>query len=196
MSLPTGGSEPGPAEGISIRLINGTVAEQRTREQLRALLNRCDLRPWQFTDAVAIDEMTSLPHSHPVLTLDTGYQNEDLLLLATYLHEQLHWFIWQQPDERMEPAIAALISRYPEVPIGYPRGSEDALGSYFHYLVCYLEYLSVRAVAGEDAARHVMAVWMGHHYTEIYRTVMEDTDAIAEIAVRHDLLPAILRQEE
>lgn len=117
------------------------------------------------------------------------------MLVATYFHEQLHWFIWLQPDERIEPAIVALMTRYPDVPIGYPRGSEDALGSYFHYLVCYLEYLSLRGVVGEAATRQVIEVWMAHHYTEIYRTVMEDMDAIAAIVMMNDLLPENLRQE-
>lgn len=78
-------------------MAHGGEAETRTAEQLQRLLDRDDLHPWQFTDAVIIDE-AAIPHSHPVLTLRTRHLDDDRLLLATYLHEQFHWFIWQQPD--------------------------------------------------------------------------------------------------
>ena len=33
-----------------------------------------------------------IPHSHPVLTLNTQYIDRDTLQIATFVHEQLHWF--------------------------------------------------------------------------------------------------------
>jgi hypothetical protein len=43
-----------------------------------------------FTDRVLI-EKGSIPHSHPILTLNT--RNLDPLLIAeTFVHEQFHWF--------------------------------------------------------------------------------------------------------
>jgi hypothetical protein len=177
--------------GVDITLAHGTDAETQTSEQLRGLLERYDLSPWEYTVRVLIDER-SIPHSHPVLTLHTRHRNDDLLLLSTYLHEQLHWFIWRQPDERIEPAIAALMERYPQPPVGFPQGAETLLSTDLHYLVCYLEYLSLRRIVGEREARRAISFWMDDHYTEIYRTVMADMDAIEEIARRYDLIPGFL----
>lgn len=100
----------------------------------------------------------------------------------------MHWFIWGQPDDRMEPAIEALMARYPNPPVGFPAGGEDALSSYLHYLICYLEYLALRRYVGGET-RRAISFWQTDHYTGIYRTVMEDGDAIAGIIRRYELLP-------
>jgi hypothetical protein len=171
---------------IAISLAHGSEAERATREQLQRLLGTYDLQPWQFTDRVVIDQQ-AIPHSHPVLTLHTRHLDDDVLLLSTYLHEQLQWFITAQADDRVEPAIAALEERYPCVPIGFPKGAETVLSSYFHHIICYLEYLGLRQVVGEEEARRVMDCWQRDHYTEIYQTVMQDTDAIGSIVRCHGL---------
>jgi hypothetical protein len=171
---------------IAISLAHGSEAERETREQLQRLLGTYDLQPWQFTDRVVIDEQ-AIPHSHPVLTLHTRHLDDDVLLLSTYLHEQLHWFITAQADDKVEPAIAALEERYPRVPVGFPKGAETVLSSYFHYIICYLEYLGLRQVVGEEEALRVMDFWQRDHYTEIYQTVMQDTDAIGTIVTCHGL---------
>ncbi len=176
---------------ISIAQAHGSEAEARTHKQLRGLLEHYDLRPWQWTDSIVIDE-TAIPHSHPVLMLHTRYLEDDVFLLSTYLHEQFHWFISAQPVERIEPAIADLKQRYPNVPAGFPRGSSDPLSSYFHHVICYLEYLSPRRLVGETGARRTMTFWRHDHYTEIYRTVMGDMDANAEIVAHYGLLPPVL----
>ncbi|MGI8968195.1 MAG: hypothetical protein ACR2GA_03725 [Chloroflexota bacterium] len=176
---------------ISIAQAHGSEAEARTHQQLRGLLDRYDLRPWQWTDSIVIDE-TAIPHGHPVLTLHTRHLDDDVLLLSTYLHEQLHWFISAQPAKRIEPTIADLKQRYPNVPVGFPRCSSDPLSSYFHYVICYLEYLSLRRLVDETEARRAMIFWRHDHYTEIYQTVLGDMDAIAEIVAHYGLLPPVL----
>lgn len=176
---------------MNISLAHGTDAEVQTRDRLQNLLDMYDLQPWKFTDAVVIDE-TSVPHSHPLLTLNTRHRNDDLLLLSTYLHEQLHWFIWLQPDERVEPAIVTLMARYAEPPVGFPEGAGDTLSTYFHHLISSLEYLSLRRVVGEREAHRAISYWQSDHYTEIYRTVMQDMRSLDAIARRNGLIPPSL----
>lgn len=36
-------------------------------------------------------EANAVAHSHPVLTLNTCHLDDDHKLLATFIHEQLHW---------------------------------------------------------------------------------------------------------
>ncbi|HZU13932.1 MAG TPA: hypothetical protein VFB58_13910 [Chloroflexota bacterium] len=172
---------------LRISLVHGSEAEIMTRAQLQRLRQRYGVLPFEFTDEAVIDE-TAIPHSHPVLTLHTRHRDDDLLLLSTYLHEQLHWFLTQQPDDRLEPVLAALTARYPNPPIGFPAGSDSSLGDYFHYLICRLEYLCLRHLAGEDAAERAIAFWQLDHYTEIYRTVMEDGEFLDALLREHDLM--------
>jgi hypothetical protein len=80
------------AEAIDIRLQSGTPLEERGRDQLRRLLRTYDLHKWLFTRDVLIQSGV-IPHSHPVLTLNTRYVDDDTAQLATFVHEQLHWFL-------------------------------------------------------------------------------------------------------
>ena len=61
------------AKAIDIRLQSGTPLEERGRDQLRRLLRIIyDLHKWLFTRDVLIQSGV-IPHSHPVLTLNTRY---------------------------------------------------------------------------------------------------------------------------
>jgi hypothetical protein len=180
-------SKGGDPLSIEVELAHDSQAEKRTRDHLLGLLARFDLSRWQFTDRVVIDER-AIPHSHPVLTLHTRHE-DDVLLLSTYLHEQLHWFITAQPDERIVPVIKALEDRYPAVPVGFPIGPDDPLSSYFHFMICYLEWKSLAELVGADRARQAMDFWARDHYTEIYATVLRDGDFIRELVERYRLLP-------
>ena len=53
-----------------IWLATGSEAEAQTREHMLGLLQRYDLRKWQFTKRVRVNEGARIPHSHPVLTLN------------------------------------------------------------------------------------------------------------------------------
>lgn len=65
-------------------------------------------------------DANAIPSSHPVLTLHTRHLDSGDLLLATFLHEQLHWYLMSCPDERMEPAFEGLRARFPNAPVGHP----------------------------------------------------------------------------
>ncbi len=176
-----------PSQPITVSLVNDTEREQHARDQVLGLLDRYDLRRWQCTNRVRI-EYGVIPHSHPVITLNTRYPDDDALVLSTYLHEQLHWFVWRR-NPRKRRALRELRQRYPTVPTGHPEGAGSEYDSYLHYLVCYLEYWSMIEVVGPEEARRVIDAWCTSYYTEIYKTVLRDFEAIGEIAARYDLLP-------
>jgi hypothetical protein len=91
---------------IDITLKQGTTGEAQTRDQLRRLLTTYDVSPWIYTRSVVIDER-AIPFSHPVLTLHTRHQQDDDLLLSTFVHEQFHWFLAER-REASEQAIAGV----------------------------------------------------------------------------------------
>jgi hypothetical protein len=135
-----------------------------------------------------IDE-TAIPFSHPVLTLHTRHIKDDDLLLATFIHEQAHWWAGNNNDAT-RAAIAELRSIFPKVPAGPPEGAANENSSYLHLVVCYLEYRGIRDLLGELRAKQVMEFWAGDHYTWIYRNVLERSRDVGEILLKHKLLPA------
>lgn len=175
-------------EKLNISLAHGSPAEQQTKEQLQRLLGVYALSKWIFTRSIIIDEK-AIPHSHPTLTLHTRHRKDDELLLSTFVHEQLHWFITQR-DKDSEAAMKELRVLFPKMPVGFPEGSNDEAGNYEHLLVVYLEFRADRELLGELKARQVMDFWATDHYTWIYKTVLERTRDIGNIAFKYKLIPA------
>lgn len=174
-------------DSIEISLKNGSQAEIQTKEQLQRLLKTYDLSKWIFTRSVVIDEK-AIPHSHPVLTLSARHLKDDELLLSTFVHEQLHWFLVRKDKETKE-AIKELRMLFPKVPAGFPDGARDEDSTYLHLMVNYLEYRADRELLGELRAKQVMDFWATDHYRWIYRTVLERTRDIGNIMFKYKLVP-------
>lgn len=173
--------------GVTITCASSTPAERAVAGQVAGLLRRYDLARWRFTHDVRIEDWV-IPHSHPVLTLNTRRYPFDGPLLATYLHEQLHWFATERAAGA-ERAIEALRARYPNPPVGHPDGAQDTDASLLHYAICYLEWWALLEVVGQEEAARIFAFWRTDHYRAIYATVMDDTEAIGAIVTREIGLP-------
>lgn len=190
-SSPTPRRSPGFATPLRQRphvaLKHGTEPEQATRRQLERLLDQYDLSPWSFTAAVEVSA-GEIPHSHPVLTLSTRHLRDDLLLLATYIHEQSHWYFEARRDAT-GAAITELEAEFPDLPVGFPDGANDREASYEHLAVNAFEYEALRRLVGELAARQVLEFWATDHYRAIYRAVLERRQMILEVLARHGLVP-------
>jgi hypothetical protein len=162
-------------------------SELLTRDQLRRLLSQHDLSKWIFTKKVLIDRDAGIPHSHPVLTLNTGRLKDDELLLSTFVHEQIHWFFVER-HEQTEKAMLELRGIFPKAPAGPPDGARDEVSTYLHLLVCYLEYQVVRELLGELKGRQVIEFWATHHYRWVYRQVLDEGRKIGAVLRKHKLL--------
>jgi len=177
-----------PAPGLDITTANDTADEIETAQQLHRLMETH--APWDFvwTRTVEIDR-NAIPHSHPVLTLHTRYLENDTGLLATFLHEQLHWYVNTFPDAR-DAAMADFAEMYPDIPVGYPHGARDEESNALHLLVCLLELRALSRFVGEQAARAELE--SNTHYLDIYRAVLDDTDALQAVLDRHGIgLPEV-----
>ena len=102
---------------ISVKHDND-ASELQTKSQLQKLLAQYDLSKFIFTIEIIIDRNT-IPHSHPVLTLHTRHLKDAELLLSTFVHEQIHWFLTQH-QEQTEQAVKELRTIFPKVPVGFP----------------------------------------------------------------------------
>ena len=159
---------------VTITLVSGLPSEDSARAQVRRLLRAYDLRPWLFTRAIRI-ERGVIPHSHPVLTLNTRYLGRDEEQLGTFVHEQLHWFVEDEPGAKAA-AMRALEARYPEVPVGGEDGARDRESTYLHLIVCFLELDALSQLLGEPAARRQLEG--ERHYRWIYARVLGETGAL------------------
>jgi hypothetical protein len=173
---------------LKITLANSTPAEKQVKAQLERLMKTYDVSKWIATNSIVIDEKTAIPHSHPVLTLNTRHIKDDELLLSTFIHENMHWFVIRE-DGRIEAAIKEFRTMFPKVPAGGPEGARSESSTYTHIAVCYLEYRAMRELLGELRAKQVMEFWATDHYTWIYKTVLERPRDIASVLFKNNLVP-------
>lgn len=162
------------APAVRVSLSADTPEETRARAQLERILVAWDLSPWLFTREARVDAR-AIPHSHPVLTVNARYLGNDTAQVATFVHEQLHWFF---VDHRAatDSAIARLEREFPDAPSEPPEGARDRYSTYLHLMVCLHEYDAVRALFGEDVARRTLQSW--RHYRWVYRQVLERPEPI------------------
>jgi hypothetical protein len=174
------------SETLEIRLHSGTPLEERGRDQLRGLLHTYDLRKWLFTREVLIQSRV-VPHSHPVLTLNTRYLHDDTAQLAMLLHEQIHWFLTDHLERaKTDAALKELRTLYPTVPTELPAGARGERSTYLHLIVCTLELQGLIELVGEPNARQQLERWT--HYTWVYRTVLTDTERLSGVLRRHGVI--------
>jgi hypothetical protein len=183
---PPGVSIAGPQAGgaqrvdeVEIRTNTATTRELQGKDQFVRLLHDYPLKPYLFTKVVLIQSGV-IPHSHPVLTLNTRYLDNDIAQLATFVHEQLHWFLVEQVgSDRVDAAIARLRILFPEAPDRPPAGANGSHSTYLHLIVCTLELEAVSSLVGRNRARDQLATWK--HYTWVYGTVLSDSQRIIDV---------------
>lgn len=168
---------------MRIAVAGDTPEARQARDQLLRILSTWDLARWRFTPDVRI-EARVIPHSHPVLTLNTAYLANDTAQIATYVHEQLHWYFVER-KAATDSTIAELERRFPDAPSGPPEGARDRHSTYLHLLVCLLEFDALRTVFDDGVARRTIAAW--RHYPWVYRQVLERPEPIREVLTRHGL---------
>ncbi len=169
---------------FDIRLANNSPREKAAEKQLKRLLDTYDVSPFVFTYSIKIDQ-DDAPHSHPILTLNDYFIEDDASALSTFIHEQLHWFgIAFEPQ--VNAAIKDLKTLYPKVPSGRRGGARDDYSTYVHLVVGLQEYYASASLFGKDEARRVLLgkTW----YTWIYREVVENEEELAKLLRKHDLL--------
>ena len=177
---------PSTAQALDISLHDGNDRERRAEQQLRRLLDEHDVTPWIFTREIVIQSGV-IPHSHPVLTLNTRHVDDDLRQLSTFVHEQIHWFV-NADTLAAEATLAELRRLYPEVPVGRPEGARSEFSTYLHLIVCWLELDAMTRLVGAGQARKLLAQF--GHYTWNYEHVLRDTDQIGSVLRRHGLIIA------
>jgi hypothetical protein len=152
------------------------------------LSSKFDITAFEYTKRVRIAPL-EIPHSHPVLTLNTWVRHE-LGLLSTYIHEQMHWYLtwysYSQPLHWKE-LFQTLRERYPDVPAGVPDGAPDEFSIYLHLIINWLEIdVTSRFIDRDRALEYVRAL---PFYRWMYRVVIDDFEPLGELYRQKRLLP-------
>lgn len=176
---------------VDIDLGEAEREADRIRAWLIALRRRHDLRRFEFTRHVRIVP-AGPTYSHPILTLGTRFTETEDNLLSTYLHEQMHWYLWLLggPDhDPVVPFFDELVRRYPQAPIWLPEGARSYEQTYIHLVVCWLEIEATAELIGRTRANRMADTNWGYRW--IYRTVVDDRDALCELLTAHGVYPMI-----
>ncbi len=158
---------------VRVTTAGNLPVEREAAAQLQRIFERYDLSRWINTNDVVIQSRV-IPHSHPVLTLNTRYAPaDDLNAMSTFVHEQGHWY-FDFHDARTSAAIAELNSIFPQTPSPDEGGARDRQSTLLHLMVCTLEYDAMIALVGAEKANEVTA----HRdiYEWIYARVLSATD--------------------
>ena len=127
--------------------------------------------------------------------MSTRHLKDDDLLLSTFVHEQLHWYL-DKNRERAKPALQELRRLYPDVPADFPLGGNDQSSTYSHLIVCYWETRAAKELLGELRAFQVAQFWANDHYMWIYRKVLEEGYKIGPLMQKHGLIPDARQREK
>ncbi len=167
---------------MHIKTKSNYLQEEKVKNILENILTKYDLSSYTFTDTVRI-ENNAIPHSHPVLTLNTRKYDENHVL-NLYLHEQLHWFL-EEKEAEVKDAIADLRETYPKVPVGAPEGAHDEYSTYLHLLLLPLEYKLTGKFIGDTAAKEVFEDQPVYWW--IRRTTLSDYEFLMSLIQKHNL---------
>lgn len=179
---------------LNITLANGSPSEQATRELLLELLDSYPLEKWRYTNEIRISD-GEIPHSHPTLTLNSyPDRRQPLRLLASYIHEQLHWFwVLEAHGDKSEEAWRQLRDAFPGLPVDRPAGCGTEHSNYLHVAINYWELAALTELIGSDAARGFIS--QKPFYTAIYGIVLTETARIQSILETLGLIPPPLPPE-
>lgn len=170
---------------LNITTTNNTATELAIKKVVESLLPKWDMSRYFFTDNVIIEDR-AMPHSHPVLTINSFPYNDQIMHLTDLLHEQLHWF-FEEKQPQVNEAVVELKSRYPEVPVGHPLGCRDETSTYEHLLLCRLCHNLSKSIFGQEIADRVLYYLQNHHYIWVYAKVESDGGYLDGLLSNQDL---------
>ena len=173
---------------ITLDFVPVQRAAERVRDMLIELRKRLDLARFEYTKEIRIAP-TEVPHSHPKLTLNT-WISDDLSLLSTYLHEQMHWYLtWYSYARAAQwhEVLRLLRARYPQVPDVTAGGARDEFSTYLHLIVNWLEIESASQFVEREQVVALAAARPFYRWP--YKTVIADWEMLGALYAVQGLLP-------
>jgi hypothetical protein len=176
-----GGSAQTPK--LNIKTKNGLPQELQRKEQMERLAKQYDLKKYTITRDILI-EREAMNHSHPTLTLNLRFLDNDDLALSAYVHEQAHWVLTDRNRIDNPSLFEDLHRAFPNLEIRVPEGDGELRSSYFHIAVCMLEWHAMEELVGPERARKVIEWKQGDHYKAIYSIVLDQREQVEGVLNR------------
>ena len=157
-----------------------------TKQNMLHLAQVYDLRPFLYTKKILIQSQV-IPHSHPVLTINTRHAEDPKKILSVWLHEELHWWALQN-SKNISLAIKELEKIYPKAPVTKSSGSNS---TFLHLIICHLELKALGFYLGDIEARQVITDIMKKDkiYPWIYYQILYKDHAIKRLVKKYNLIP-------
>jgi hypothetical protein len=168
---------------LNIKTKNGLPKEEQRKEQMERLAKQYDLKKYTITRDILI-ERGAMNHSHPTLTLNLGFLDNDDLALSAYVHEQAHWVLTDRNRFDKPSLFEDLHRAFPNLEIRVPEGDGELRSSYFHIAVCMLEWHAMEELVGPQRARKVIEWKQGDHYKAIYSIVLNQREQVEGVLNR------------
>jgi len=143
---------------IEVSTKNNTAKEQEVKSILEDLLSK--YKTPLFTSQIIVEEK-SVPHSHPILTLNTR-NTEPLFLLKTFIHEQFHWFTQDKPNYK---ECITYLKKYPDLRDCNKSGKYP--NSFWeHLIVCWNTRNFLQKTLEKDKVDFIYTDWQAYPLTE------------------------------
>lgn len=153
-----------------------------TRQNLEHLLHVYDLDPFLFTKEIFIQSKV-IPHSHPKLTLNTRNAEHPHKILASFLHEELHWWGVERKAQ-----VAKAITELKKI---FPRPPEASESTYLHLIICTLEYEALIHYLNKKEATKIIRglITQDKVYPWVYTQVLGHHKLLMKVVTKYKLRP-------
>jgi hypothetical protein len=168
---------------LKIKTKNGLPQEEQRKEQMERLARQYDLKKYTLTRDILI-ERGAMNHSHPTLTLNLRFLDNDDLALSAYVHEQAHWVLTDRNRLDNPSLFEDLHRAFPDLEIRVPQGDGELRSSYFHSAVCMREWHALEELVGPERARKVIEWKQGDHYKAIYSIALNQREQVEGVLNR------------
>jgi hypothetical protein len=161
---------------LHINLITNNHREQKVKEILLKLLNKYDLNKYIITKTINIQSRV-IPHSHPILTLNTISFDEHYVL-SVFIHEQMHWYYNNRKDE-FKNILSKLKKEYKNIPCELPLGARNKKSTYLHIIINFLEYKALISILGKKESKKILL--SKPYYTWVYKIIVKDYTKLSKL---------------
>jgi hypothetical protein len=168
---------------LYIKTKHGDPQEEQRKQQMERLASQYDLKKYTITRNIVI-ERGAINHSSPVLTLNLRFLDNDDRSLSAYVHEQGHWLLMEHRFDNSR-LFDELTQRFPNLDYRVPYGDGAFRSSYFHIVVCMLEWQALEELVGPERAREVIDWKQTDHYTGVYALILNNRLLVENIMNRH-----------
>ncbi|MFH0883666.1 MAG: hypothetical protein V2A56_11825 [bacterium] len=173
-------------DSVSVRMVAGNLREAIANRQVVNLIGEYSLYNWLFTRDIVIDEKAR-PHSHPVLTLNASYLQEDKKALAIFLHQEFRWYL-DQNARNVNTVVKELMKRPDQLIPNITQTIDNDSLSWLNLLACTMETDALKQTLGETNTDSLLTWRMEQSpLARFYKASLEHGEAIHRQMVRFRL---------